>query len=59
MYLLKRTFFTDRGTVDHRKDVCGFFTKNFSWEEGRIDGKIPMLDLLNENLHRQGDTLLL
>ena len=51
MYQLRRTFFTDRGTIEHRKDLRGYLTKNFSWEEGRIDSKIPLTDLLNENLH--------
>jgi len=61
MYRLKRSFFTDApdAKVDHRKDIVGFMQKNFSWEEQRMNCKIPITDLLNNNLHMQGDTLLL
>mmetsp|Transcript_4026 Transcript_4026/g.5360 ORF Transcript_4026/g.5360 Transcript_4026/m.5360 type:complete len:109 (-) Transcript_4026:727-1053(-) len=58
MYKLKRTFFTEQATVDHRKDIVGFMTKNFSWEESRMNCKIPITDLLAQNMHLQGDTLL-
>ena len=61
MYRLKRSFFTEApdAKVDHRKDIVGFMQKNFSWEEQRMNCKIPITDLLNNNLHMQGDTLLL
>ena len=58
MYKLKRTVFTEQATVEPRKDIVGFMQKNFSWEEGRMDCKVPLTDMLNENLHMQGDTFL-
>jgi len=59
MYKLKRSFFTDQATVDHRRDIVGFMTRTFSWEEAVMNKKIPIKDLINQNLHMQGDTMLL
>ena len=57
VYKLKRSFFTPEATVDHRKDIFGYMTKNFSWEESVMNCKVNMTDLMKENLNMQGDTL--
>lgn len=51
IYKLKRSFFTPEATVDHHKDIFGYITKNFSWDESVMNCKIPMADLINLNLH--------
>jgi hypothetical protein len=60
MYKLKMpSYFTDEATIAYRKDVIGFMTKNFNWEDGRMDCRIPIADMTTMNLHMQGDTMLL
>ena len=62
-YKIKRTFFNDENkeapVVQFRKDKPGFMQKNFNWEQGRMDCRVNLNDLMNENLHLQGDTILI
>ena len=52
MYKLKMpSYFTEEATIAFRKDVIGFMTKNFNWEEGRMDCRIPIADMTTMNLH--------
>ena len=52
MYKLKMpSFLNDDATVTLRKDVIGFMTKNFNWEDGRMDCRIPIADMKTLNLH--------
>ena len=62
-YKIKRTFFNDENkeapVVQFRKDKPGFMQKNFNWEQRRMDCRVNLNDLMNENLHLQGDTILI
>ena len=60
-YKLKRTYFTaaPEVAVAFRRDKSGFMQKNFSWESSRMDLRINLNDYENENLHMQGDTILI
>ena len=62
-YKIKRTFFNAENPqqpfVEFRKDKPGFMQKNFSWENNRMDCRINLNDLKSENLHLQGDTILI
>lgn len=62
-YKLKRTYFNteqpDQPVVAHRDVKPGFMQKKFSWETNRMDVRINLNDLMSQNLHLQGDTVLI
>ena len=58
MFKAKRSYFKEDATVAFRTDIYGFIDKKLNWEEGLLNTKINVKDLLNQNLHMQGDTIL-
>ena len=59
MYKLRHEHFTREATIAPYKSQVGYITKKFSWETQTLDHKIHILNLIKENLHMQGDTLVL
>ena len=59
MYKFKVPYYTPEGTVAFQKDMIGFMVKNFNWEEGVMNCRIPVDKLTQQNMHLQGDTFLL
>ena len=42
-----------------RGKMRGFMENNFDWDKGVMDCRFKITDLMNENLHMQGDTIVI